>query len=132
MEGFFKEDRTPFDIHFYFDDKTIESALKIRKDMSREFNGFKFYEPQFEKVGPHPLPMWEAHFSKAYNKNSPDELGRAIIWLMKNRKQHSVLIHPNTNDALKDHSVNAIWLGEKLNLNLDIIRVYLNKMKIQS
>lgn len=127
MEGYFRTDSTPFDIHFYFDEHSVDSALKIRADMAKAFPGFTFYEPQHRKVGPHPLPMWEAHFSRPYNKASHDELGSAIVWVMQNRKGHSVLFHPNTRDMLRDHSTDAIWLGKKLELDLEVIRKFLKR-----
>jgi DOPA 4,5-dioxygenase len=34
----------------------------------------------------------------------------------------AVLIHPNTDDDLGDHSDRALWLGRQLDLNLAMFR----------
>jgi DOPA 4,5-dioxygenase len=41
---------------------------------------------------------------------------------MLNRAGLTILVHPNTGDAYLDHAENALWLGEKLALNLEILR----------
>ena len=33
----------------------------------------------------------------------------------------SVLIHPNTNDALRDHTELATWMGPPYPLNVDVL-----------
>ena len=38
--------------------------------------------------------------------------------LATNRDGLTVFIHPNTGDALADHTAHAIWMGELLPLNL--------------
>jgi DOPA 4,5-dioxygenase len=40
---------------------------------------------------------------------------------MLNHDSLSVLIHPNTNDMVADHRYFAIWLGEKLDLNITFL-----------
>jgi len=42
---------------------------------------------------------------------------------MLNRAGLSILVHPETTDAYTDHATNALWLGEKLKLRLDILRI---------
>ena len=41
---------------------------------------------------------------------------------MLNRAGLNILVHPETTDAYTDHAVNALWLGEKLKLRLDVLR----------
>ena len=64
-------------------------------------------------VGPHPLPMFEAWFASAH-------LDTVVRWILANRHQFSVLIHPLSGDDLADHRDHAIWIGKPLPLKLDI------------
>lgn len=62
-------------------------------------------------IGPHPLPMVEIHIPA-------DILTSAIEKIAVLREGLSVLIHPVQYDELAAHSSQALWLGEKLVLNL--------------
>ncbi|KAF3928729.1 hypothetical protein AA313_de0207195 [Arthrobotrys entomopaga] len=55
------------------------------------------------------------------NLFTPAQFGAFIPWLMLHRGPLSVLVHPNTGHELHDHTVNAIWLGEKLPLDTSIL-----------
>jgi aromatic ring-cleaving dioxygenase len=44
--------------------------------------------------------------------------GRLIPWLALNRQGLTVFVHPETGNALEDHSANVIWLGDSQKLNL--------------
>ena len=64
-----------------------------------------------EPVGPHPNGSFQIEFET--------ELFQPIIsYLALNRGDLVVFVHPNTGDALIDHSDYAIWMGEKRQLNL--------------
>eukprot|EP01080_Neovahlkampfia_damariscottae_P007880 gene7880-12349_t len=108
--------KNPADIHFYYDEKTKESALKVREELQKAFPVLTFYKPHFENIGPHLKWMWEADFTNS--KNFFEDFGTIVYWLMMNRNGHSILIHPHTGDGLKDHVEHPIWLGDKLELNL--------------
>jgi aromatic ring-cleaving dioxygenase len=41
---------------------------------------------------------------------------------MLNRGEHDVLVHPLTGDDYADHAHHAAWLGDKLPLDLDVLR----------
>ena|SRR3990170_4455679 len=118
----------PYDIHFYFEntETSITNSLEIRQELKDEFPYLNFYQPHLKKIGPHPQPMWEADFSKFDLKHDKNEVEKQIklieTWFKENEKcnDHSILIHPNTKDGLKDHTDNAIWVGQKLDLNLDV------------
>ena len=51
-----------------------------------------------------------------------DMLATFVPWLMLNRDGLTVLVHPETGDAYTDHAVNPLWLGEKLQLNVEMLR----------
>ena len=64
-------------------------------------------------IGPHPVPMFEANFTLPFF----DEM---IAWLNLHRGRLSILVHPLSGNGLYDHTDGAIWLGEKIALNLSI------------
>ena len=70
-----------------------------------------------EPVGPHPQPMYQVAFEAS-------EFAKIVPWLMLNRRGLVVLVHPNTGDAVADHDVNPLWLGEKLPLKIDFLREF--------
>jgi DOPA 4,5-dioxygenase len=43
-------------------------------------------------------------------------------WLMLNRDGLTILLHPETGDDYTDHATHAVWFGEKLPLNLEMLR----------
>lgn len=61
------------------------------------------------KVGPHPEPQFEVHFSKA---NLP-----RVLQIFETCGL-TVLIHPLTDDDLADHTTLAHWIGAPLVLDL--------------
>jgi aromatic ring-cleaving dioxygenase len=101
-----------FHAHIYFSEDTRASAMELRSYLAQN----DVFEVDLQPVrdapiGPHPSPMFNAHMDKA-------GFGRAMHWLMLHHGEHSVLIHPQTDDAVADHTKHALWLGERLELNL--------------
>jgi len=39
-----------------------------------------------------------------------------------NREGLDVLVHPETGDDVADHMVHALWLGKKLELDIEALR----------
>jgi DOPA 4,5-dioxygenase len=68
-----------------------------------------------EAVGPHTVGMYQVAFPVA-------EFARLVPWLALNRRDLSVLVHPETGDDYADHSRFALWLGRPLPLNLEILK----------
>ena len=64
-------------------------------------------------IGPHPLPMYQIIYTSS-NKELVEQ------YLAVNRSTNTVLLHESINDDLRDHTDGARWLGEALELNLDI------------
>jgi aromatic ring-cleaving dioxygenase len=67
-------------------------------------------------VGPHITAMFEV------NIFTPAQFGAFIPWLVINRGPLSALVHPNTTeeDAERDHTQRATWLGERLPIDASI------------
>lgn len=86
-----------------------ERALHIRQWLAERFV-VQLGSIHDRPVGPHSVPMYQVAFT-------PDVLPGLLPWLMLNRLDLSVLVHPNTGRARDDHEVHALWLGAPLALN---------------
>lgn len=64
-----------------------------------------------EPVGPHPVPMYQVAFPA-------DQFDVVVPWLMLNRRELVVLVHPETGNDVADHRDNPLWMGEKLDLDI--------------
>lgn len=99
--------------HVYYDAASRAEAAWLREAIER---GFAVVMGRWreEPVGPHPQPMYQVKFEVG-------EFARIVPWLMLNRGGLTILVHPDTGDAYRDHARNALWLGEKLKLRLDVL-----------
>jgi aromatic ring-cleaving dioxygenase len=100
--------------HIYYEDASRDTAARIREEIERNFK-VEMGRWRDAPVGPHPQPMYQVKFN-------PEEFARIVPWLMLNRAGLNILVHPETTDAYTDHAFNALWLGEKLKLRLDVLR----------
>ena len=66
-------------------------------------------------VGPHPCGSYQIAFA-------PELFATLVPWLALNRGDLTVFVHPNTGDAMADHTAHVMWLGESRALNLDALR----------
>ena len=114
MNIYMKSSIREYDAHIYFTSETQPSAEKVQLSMLSEFaDGSIQISPLVHTpVGPHPLPMFEAHFKKT-------SLDHIVQWIEKNRNGHSVLVHPVTENELKDHTESARWFGNPVSLDLN-------------
>jgi aromatic ring-cleaving dioxygenase len=100
--------------HVYYDPATRAVAERLRERIGAGFE-VKLGRWHDRLVGPHPAPMYQVAFAVA-------EFPRLVPWLMLNREGLSILVHPLTGDDYEDHSRFALWLGEKLALDLESLR----------
>ena len=103
--------------HVYYDDSNRTLALQLRDQIAERFavQVGRLFE---QAVGPHPIAQYEIGFYA-------DEFARLVPWLMLNRQDLVVMIHPNTDRERDDHAHAAMWLGEPLPLLLDKLDVSL-------
>ena len=103
-----------YDIHTYWrNNDERDEALKLKQLLiDNKVQTFTLVE---FPIGPHPLPMFEAHVSA-------EELPIIEVQLLANRVDFSILIHEKTNDHMYDHTKGARWLGTPLELNLEFLR----------
>ena len=97
--------------HIYYDpQKTRGIAERVCAAVDEKFrveiDGFRD-EPR----GPHPISNVLVVFK-------PDQFEHVVPYLMLNRDGLDVLVHPLTLDAVEDHSLYAIWLGNPVELKL--------------
>ncbi len=93
-----------FHAHLYFKPEQRALLQKVEK----RFVG-SWHE---EAVGPHPLPMLTLKFTAS-------EKAEIIRFITGHLRGVSVLIHEDTGDDLRDHTVGAEWYGEKLDLDFN-------------
>lgn len=103
--------------HVYFDEQTKQSAISLREILKKLPSSYVYFNIKVGKIhdkpiGPHPKSMYQIYLDHS-------DLSCVLETLILNRGNLDVLIHPNTDNALNDHTKNAIWLGNKLLLNLD-------------
>ena len=96
--------------HVYYDEISRNAAEGLREEIAQRF-AVKMGRWREEPVGPHPQAMYQVAFEPA--------LFSAIVqWLLINRNNLDILIHPNTGTSLADHTNHALWMGNKLTLRL--------------
>ncbi|WP_425406354.1 DOPA 4,5-dioxygenase family protein [Hwanghaeella sp.] len=100
--------------HVYFDPEKAVQADKLRTAISERFD-IKMGRWHEKLVGPHPRWSYQVAFS-------PEQFGPLVSWLSLNRNGLTIFIHPETGDDLIDHTAHTIWMGEMLDLNLDMFR----------
>lgn len=66
-------------------------------------------------VGPHPQAMYQVAFL-------PKLFPTFVPWLMLNRSDLAILVHPNTGAPRDDHLVHALWMGKVLALNGAVLK----------
>ena len=64
---------------------------------------------------PHPVPQFRYRFTTA-------RFEKVVPWLMLNRDNLDVLVHPLTDNSYDDHSRYAVWLGTPVELRLNTMR----------
>ena len=97
-----------YDIHTYWrNNDERDEALKLKQILiDNKVQTFSLVEIP---IGPHPLPMFEAHVSA-------ENLPVTEAQLVANRVNCSILIHEKTNDQMYDPTEGGRWLGTPWNL----------------
>ena len=105
---------TSYHAHIYWRSAEERArALQIRQWIGERV-GVAMGRVHDQPGGPHLEPMYQVAFTT-------DVFPRFVPWLMLNRSELSVLIHPNTGRARDDHLIHALWLGTPLALRGDIL-----------
>ena len=99
--------------HVYYDDATKEEAGRLREAIDGRFR-VTLGRWHDRPVGPHPRWSYQVAFAA-------ELFGEVVPWLALNRGELVVFIHPITGDDLADHRDYALWLGAKLDLDLEAL-----------
>jgi len=100
--------------HVYFHDAAERERAAVLRDQVAERFTVQLGRWRDTPVGPHHLPMYQIAFAR-------DQFAQLLPWLMLNRQDLTVLVHPNTDNPRRDHGVHGLWLGAVLPLKLDIL-----------
>ncbi len=108
---------TGYHAHIYYPtDDARDRAAVIREAILKRWE-VRMGRWRDMPVGPHPIPMYQVAFDAAL-------FAEIVPWLMLNRNGLTILVHPETGDAVEDHETNPLWLGEKLDLDIESLRRY--------
>ncbi len=99
--------------HVYYDAASKEAAARLRAAVEARFE-VTMGRWHDKPVGPHPRWSYQIAFT-------PEVFGALVPWLALNRDGLVIFIHPNTGEDLTDHAERAIWLGEKVELDLSVL-----------
>ena len=102
-----------FHAHVYFDPFTRDTAAGVFERLTAAFPLDSRWRDA--PIGPHPRPNFRVRFST-------DDFGAIVPWLMLHRDGLSVLVHPDTGDRVADHTDHALWLGERVPLDIGFLR----------
>jgi DOPA 4,5-dioxygenase len=103
-----------FHAHVYFDAITHRTAARIRAALAQDL-GATVGALHERPVGPHAKAMFQVTIA-------PEDFATVVPWLMLNRSGLSVLVHPTTDDSVADHQANALWMGEPLPIDVELLR----------
>ena len=103
---------TSWHAHVYFDAASRSAAREFLDGVTAQFGSRvamgRFHE---REVGPHPRWSYQIAFAAM-------EFSDVVGWLALNHGALDVLVHPNTDDELRDHRDSALWLGRSHQLDL--------------
>jgi DOPA 4,5-dioxygenase len=105
---------TGYHAHVYYGPAEREAAEQVRAGIAAHFDT-RLGRWHDGPVGPHTRGMFQVAFA-------PELFPHLVPWLMLNRRDLAILVHPETGNAYDDHVHHALWMGEKLALNADILR----------
>ncbi len=105
---------TGWHAHVYFNPGAAEAARQVREEVEARFD-VQMGRWHERAIGPHPMWSYQIAFG-------PAVFGEILPWLTVNRRGLTVFVHPETGDDIPDHTDHAVWLGEKMDLNLDALR----------
>ena len=107
--------------HIYFNLDEMALAGIVRENILKDLPQLTYTGQLIPiPIGPHPKPMFEIHIPAA-------SINYAMASIDTLRQGLSVLIHPVQDDEMAAHTIDARWLGDKLPLNLDILKQLISK-----
>ncbi|NQV20841.1 MAG: DOPA 4,5-dioxygenase family protein [Rhodospirillales bacterium] len=105
---------TGFHAHVYYDADSKERAARLRSEIEDRFT-VEMGRWHDRPIGPHLRWSYQVAFTT-------ELFGDLVPWLALNRDSLVIFVHPCTGDDIPDHRDFALWLGEKVELNLDALK----------
>jgi DOPA 4,5-dioxygenase len=102
-----------FHAHVYYDAETKPVAARIREAVEGRFT-VEMGRWHDKPVGPHPMWSYQIAFAA-------DLFAEIVPFLALNREGLTVFVHPNTGDALTDHTAHVMWLGDSQVLDVSML-----------
>lgn len=94
--------------HIYWQNEAQRfEALHLRQPLQEL--GCQLGSIHNEPIGPHPLAMYQVN----YNSNIAEEVEHLL-----SQTKLDILLHEDTGDDVRDHTVGARWIGSKLKLDI--------------
>ena len=97
-----------FHAHVYFDPATRDQAETLRQRVAERFS-VRLGRWFDTAIGPHSRSMFQIAFRKPL-------FPTLTPWLMLNRGDLSILVHPNSWNQRLDHMQHALWLGPPVHI----------------
>jgi aromatic ring-cleaving dioxygenase len=101
--------------HIYYDPASRGRAALLRERMAAQFPEAVIGNWHDVPVGPHSQAMYQVAFPTGM-------LATLLPWLMLNRDDLTILVHPGTGNGYDDHTKHAVWLGAVLPVRLAAFR----------
>ena len=106
---------TSYHAHVYYDPAaTRDRAERLRERVAAAFPQAKLGRWHDALVGPHPQSMYQIAFPR-------EMLEKFLPWLMLNRDDLTILLHPETGHPRADHTAHAVWFGAVLALRTEVL-----------
>lgn len=104
---------TDYHAHIYYDAVTRPVAATLRTAIEARFP-VRMGRWHDVPVGPHPSAMYQVAFA-------PDRFPTLVPFIMMNRGALTVLVHPESGRPRDDHTLHAMWMGDILALNAEML-----------
>ena len=92
-----------------------DAVLRLRRDGA--FVAVPLFRVNTSPIGPHPAGSYEIWCPR-------ESFAAVYSYLTLHRGDLSVLVHPLTQEARKDHDSRATWMGPPYRLDLDTLPVW--------
>ena len=102
-----------FHAHVYYDAGSKAVASRIREAVEGRFE-VEMGRWHDKPVGPHPMWSYQIAFAS-------ELFGEIIPFLALHREDLTVFVHPNTGNALADHTAHVMWLGDSQDLDVSVL-----------
>ncbi|MBN8897722.1 MAG: DOPA 4,5-dioxygenase family protein [Rhodospirillales bacterium] len=105
---------TEYHAHVYYDPASRPRAAVLRAWVEERFPGVRMGRWHDVPVGPHPTAMYQIAFNR-------DLFPTLAPFLLLNRQDLTILLHPESGRPRDDHTRHAAWMGQVLPLRTEIL-----------